>query len=152
MQRVGQLAVLGTFVLGLSVSALAQEQKVLRKDVPPAVLAAFAEAYPKATIKGYSKEMHNGQTVYEIESVEGQTRRDAIYSSDGKLTLLEETLDPSDLPSAVKTALNKKFPGAKILRSEKVTKGAVVGYEFRVEHKGKTTEIVFDPTGKEIKM
>ena len=151
-QRLVQLVVLATLVLGLSASALAQEQRIIRKDVPAAVLAVFAQAYPKATIKGYRKEMDKGQTVYEIESVEGKTRRDVTYSADGKLISVEETVNTNELPPGVKAALDKKFPGGKILRAEKVTKRTVVGYEFQIEHKGKTTEIVFDPTGNELKM
>ena len=147
-----QLVILAPLVLGLSMSALAQERQITRKDVPAAVLVAFAEAYPRAVIKGYSKEMDKGQTVYEIESVEGKTTRDVIYSADGKLISVEEAVDTSDLPPGVKAALDKKFPGGKIVRAEKVTKGTVVGYEVWIQHMGKTTEIVFDPNGKELKM
>ncbi len=139
-------------IVGLSASTLAQEQRIMRKDVPKAVLTAFAQAYPKATIKGYSKEMDKGQVVYEIESVEGKTTRDVIYSADGNLILVEESVNTSELPLAVKSALDKRFPGGKILRAEKVTKGTVVGYEFRIEHNGKTSEIVFDPKGNESKL
>lgn len=147
-----RLVVLGVLLLALAASALAREERVQRKDVPAAVLAAFAEAYPKATVKGYSQEVDKGQTVYEIECVEGKTRRDVTYSADGKLVLLEESVDTSELPPGVKAALDKKFPGAKILRAERVTKGKVVGYEFRVQHMGKTAEVVFDPSGNEMKM
>ncbi len=151
-QRLVQFLVLPTLVLGLSALALAQEQRITRKDLPAAVLTAFAKAYPKATIKGYSKEMDEGQTVYEIESVEGKTTRDVIYSADGKLISVEESVSTSELPPEVKAALDKRFPGGKILRAEKVTKGTVVGYEFQVQHKGKTTQIVFDPKGNELKL
>lgn len=151
-QRLVQLAVLASLILGLSASSLTQEGRIARKHVPAAVLAAFTEAYPKAVIKGYRKEKDKGQTVYEIESVEGKTRRDIIYSADGKLILVEETMDVSEMPPGVKAALDKKFPGAKILRSEKLTKGAVVGYEFQIKHNSRTTEVVFDSMGNELKM
>ena len=158
-QRLVQLIVLASLSLGLSVSSTAQERLLARKNLPGAVLAAFTEAYPKAAIKRCFKETQKGQTVYEIESVEGKTRRDIIYSADGKLILAEETLDVSEMPPGVKTALDKKFPGAKILRAEKVTKGAVVGYEFQIEPKTTRrrlprmrTEVVFDSMGNELKM
>lgn len=120
--------------------------------VPGAVLEAFAKAYPNATIKGYSKETENGQVLYEIESEEGKTARDVTYSADGNVISVEETLDTSELPEGVKAALDTKFPGGKILKAEKVTKGAVVAYEFRIKHKGKKMEIVFDPEGNELRM
>jgi len=149
-QRLVQLVVLTTLVLRLSAPAPAQEQGLTRKDVPQAVLAAFAQAYPKATIREYFQEVDRGQTVYEIESVEGKTTRHVLYSADGKLILVEESVNTSELPAGVKAALDKKFPGGKILMAEKVTKGAVVGYEFHVEHGGRTAEIVFDPQGDEL--
>ena len=143
---------LAALVLGLSASAPAQAQQITRKDVPAAVLAAFEKAYPKATIKQFSKEMEKGQTVYELETIEGKTTRDIIYSADGSMLLLEESVNLSELPPAVKAALDKKHPGAKILRSEKVIKGSVTGFEFLVEHLGKTAEAVFDPQGNELKL
>ena len=114
--------------------------------------AAFEKAYPKAKIKQYIKERDKGQTVYELETLEGKTTRDIIYSADGSMIWLEESVNLSDLPPAVKAALDKKHPGAKILRSEKVIKGSVTGFEFLVEHMGKTAEAVFDPQGNELKL
>jgi len=149
-QSLVQLVVLATLVVGLSGPSPAQERGLARKDVPQAVLAAFAQTYPKATIRGYFQEVDTGQTVYEIESLEGKTTRHVLYSADGKLILVEESVNTSELPAGVKAALDKKFPGGKILTSEKVTKGAVVGYEFQVEHGGRTAEIVFDPKGDEL--
>jgi len=151
-QRLVQRVALAALVLGLSAPAPAQVKEITRKDVPAAVLAAFEKAYPKATIKRFSKEMEKGQTVYELETIEGKTTRDSIYSADGKMLILEESVNLSDLPPAVKAALDKKHPGAKILRSEKVIKGNVTGYEFLVEHMGKTAEAVFDPQGNELKL
>jgi len=140
-------------VFGLTAATLAGERQIERKDVPAAVLAAFAGAYPKAEIKGYSTEEENGQTVYEIESVEGLVTRDVTYATNGTVVSLEETLDTSALPRKVKSALNKKFPKGKVLKAERVTKGGtVVEYEFKVEDKGKKFEIVFDPEGNELKM
>lgn len=151
-QMLVQLLVLAALVLGLTAATLAGERQIGREEVPAAVLAAFAGAYPKATVKGYSTEKENGQTVYEIESVEGMVMRDVTYATDGTLVSVEETLDQSELPRGVKAALHKKFPKGKVLKAEKITKGTVVTYEFQIEHEGKQIEIVFDPEGNELKM
>ena len=154
-QRLIQLALLAALILGLGAPVVAQgeqEQQIKRKDVPAAVLAAFAKAYPNAKIKGYSKEpeTENGQAVYEIECAEGKTTRDVTYAADGTLVLIEETLDTSELPPGVKAALDNKFPDGKIRKAERVTKGTDVRYEFKIKHNGQTTEIVFDPEGNEL--
>lgn len=100
--RLIQVVVFAASVLGLGASTLAKEERITRDDVPPAVLAAFAEAYPKATIKGYARETEKGQTACEVESVECKTKRDVTYTPDDKLISVEETVEISDLPPGVK--------------------------------------------------
>jgi hypothetical protein len=130
----------------------AAEQTLKQKDVPAPVLAAFQKAYPKAKMIGFSKEVEGGQTRYEVESVEGKVHRDVTYAADGKVVSVEESLEAADIPPAVKAAIDKKFPGGKIVLAEKVTEGGKVGYEFQIEHNKKRHEIVFDAKGNEIKM
>jgi uncharacterized membrane protein YkoI len=74
------------------------------------------------------------------------------YKPDGSLVSVEESMELSAMPAAVQQAVNKKFPGGKIAKAEKVTKGARVAYEFEIEFKGQTVEIVFDAAGKETKI
>jgi len=149
-QKLVPLLGLAALVLGLTATTLAGERQIERKDVPAVVLTAFAGAYPKAEIKGYSTEEENGQTVYEIESVEGLVARDVTYAADGTVVSLEETLDTSALPRKVKSALNKAFPKGKVLKAERITKGTAVTYEFQIEHNGQKTEVVFDSEGNEL--
>lgn len=130
----------------------AGESKITKKNIPAAVLAAFEKAYPKATMKGFSKEVEKGQTLYEIESVEGKMTRDATYAADGKVHAVEESVEMKDVPAAVQRALEKKFPKAKVNLAEKVMEGGSVGYEFKVTTaEGKKAEVKFDANGKEVK-
>jgi hypothetical protein len=128
------------------------EKAITKKDVPPPVLAAFAKAYPKATVKGYAKEMEKGKTAYEVESMEGKTHRDVLFATDGQLLIVEESMDMKDVPAAVQQALEKKYPKAKVDLAEKVTEGNNVGYEFKlITAAGKKAEAKFDAKGKEEK-
>lgn len=128
------------------------EMSVAKKDVPAPVLAAFAKAYPKATVKGYAKETEKGQTSYEVESMEGPLHRDVSYAADGKLLLVEESIELKDVPAAVQQALEKMYPKAKVNIAEKVMDGASVAYEFHVTTpQGKKAEVKFDAAGKEVK-
>jgi uncharacterized membrane protein YkoI len=129
----------------------AQEKKIQKKDVPPAVLSAFTRAYPKAVIKGTSTEKEEGKTCYEIESVEGTTTRDILYSADGTVVETEEGLALSDLPEAVAKSAAKEFPGAKITRAERSTHGDKVAYELRIMTGKKAKEVVFDVNGAVVK-
>lgn len=150
-QKLFQLALVTAVVVGLATPFLAQEQQVRRKGVPEPVLTAFEKAYPNATVKGYSKEKDDaGQVVYEVECEEGKVKRDVTYLADGTLVSIEETVEASEWPLAVRAAVDSKFPGGKVLKAEKIIKGDTVAYEFQVRHNGRKTEVVFDSEGNEV--
>ena len=118
------------------------------KVLPEAVLAAFKAAYPTAAIKGASKEVENGVTQYEVESVDGKLNRDLIYSVDGKVIELEETTAPENLPEAVQKTLAKDYPGAKVLKAEILTKDGAKSFELSLQVKDKKMGVTIDPAGK----
>src|SRR5262245_41350907 len=86
-------------------SSLAQEKKISEQDLPVAVRAAFERSYPHAKVQGASQEVEKGKKLYEIESVDGTVRRDLLYMADGSIIEIEEDLAVSDLPDAVKAAI-----------------------------------------------
>ena len=130
-------------------NAYAQKKgKFTAKDLPAAVSTAFQKAYPKAKILGASTETEKGVKYYEIESQDGSVRRDLLYTEDGNIQETEETIAPGEIPEAVKAALSKELPHAKILKSERSTTKSGLEYEMIAKVKGKTYEISFDPTGK----
>lgn len=118
------------------------------KVLPEAVLAAFKAAYPKAEIKGASKEVENGVTQFEVESVDGKLNRDLIYSAAGKVIEMEETTAPENLPEAVQKTLAKDYPGAKVLKAEILTKDGAKSFELSLQVKDKKMGVTIDPAGK----
>jgi len=145
------------FALALILSGIAvsqdkpQAKAVDLKILPPVVLKAFKTAYPKAEIKGASKEVENGVTQFEVESVDGKLNRDLIYSADGKVIELEETTAPENLPAPVKQTLAKEYPDAKILKAEILTKDGAKSFELSIQVKDKKMGVTIDPQGKIIK-
>ena len=138
-------------VLASVTSALAEEQEISCDAVPRAVRAAFEKAFPKATIKECAKEVEKGKTAYEISSTEGGTRRDVLFHADGRLIVVEEAIPIASAPDPVQQAVRKMYPGGEIRLAEKITRDGAVLYEFRVKHRGKLEEVVFDPSGNEVK-
>jgi hypothetical protein len=132
-------------------SALAAEQEIPCEVVPRVVRAAFEKAFPKATIKECSKEVEKGKTAYEISSTEGATRRDVLFYADGRLAVIEEAIPIESAPDPVQRAVRNLYPGGEITLAEKITRDGAVLYEFRVKHRGKHVETVFDPSGNEVK-
>jgi hypothetical protein len=115
------------------------------------VTAAFQKAYPNAKIKGTSKEVENGKTLYEVESVDGKINRDLLYNADGTCAEIEESVPVKALPSDVAASLKKNFPKGKVLKSEKLTKGETIQYELLVKSGKEQHEVVFDPQGAIVK-
>lgn len=138
-------------VLAGATGALALEQKISCTAVPTTVREAFAKAFPKATIKGCAKEVEKGKTSYEISSTEGETRRDVLFYADGRLIVVEEAISFGSVPEPVQQAVHKRYPGSEIMLAEKLMRDATVLYEFRIKHRGKLVEIVFDTNGNEVK-
>jgi len=101
-----------------------------KSKLPAAVEAAFKKAYPNAIVKASSSEKEDGKLQYEIESVDGTTKRDVVYLADGTLVAAEEEINAADVPAPVITALTARYPKAKITKYEKLTKGTAISYEM----------------------
>ena len=137
----------GLFLAGI---CSAQEKKIKRSDLPPAVEKAVAEVSKGATIKGYSEETENGKTTYEIEMVVNGHTKDVELDPSGAVVEIEEEAAMDSLPANVKAGLAAKAVGGKILKVETLTKGGkLVAYEAKVQSAvGKKSEIQVGPDGK----
>jgi hypothetical protein len=133
----------------LAGSASAQEKKIKRSDLPPAVEKTVAAQSAGATIKGFSTEKENGQTLYEAEmTVNGHTK-DISMTADGSIVEIEEQVAMDSLSADVKAGLQAKAGKGKILKVESLTKkGKLVAYEARVDTDGKKSEVQVGPDGK----
>jgi hypothetical protein len=136
-----------TVLLLTVVGLYAEEAKIKPKELPAAVLTAFKQAYPDASIKGASKEEENGQTVYEIESKDGKHSRDLVYSAEGKILEVEEVINFDQLPAAVQQAIKAKYPDAKVEKAEKISKDAVVEFEVKLEQGEEDIIMILEPSG-----
>ncbi len=131
--RIGLAAVLG---LAMSAgSGLAGEEKISREDLPKAVRKAVAEKFPKAKIRGVSKEVEHGKTTFEVEMTIKDRSVDAVFNAKGKVLEIEKEIPVSKLPRKVREELEEHFPGAKIEKAEAVTRGehGPVVYEVDLE-------------------
>lgn len=145
--RVSTLALFAA--LFLTTIALAQEKKIQRTELPPAVEKTVVAQTQGATIKGFSQEKENGQTNYEVETTVNGHSKDITIDASGALVEIEEQVELDSLPSAVKAALQAKAASGKILKVESLTKhGKVVAYEAKVLTAGKKKEIQVGPDGK----
>jgi hypothetical protein len=136
-------------VLWLTTVALAQEKKIQRTDLPPAVEKTVAAQSQGATIKGFSKEKEKGQTLYEAEMTVGGHSRDVLMNANGEVVEIEEQVQLDSLPAAVKQRLEAKAGAGKIVKVESLSKhDKLVAYEAVVQTGGKKKEIQVGPDGE----
>jgi hypothetical protein len=145
------LSVAALVASGAAAKAEDKEQTVTRAHVPPPVLAAFAQRWPHATVRGYSRETENGAVFYEVESAEGGTTRDVLFHADGSIAVVEESIPASALPAAARRTLAALRPPGSVRLAEKVMRADATEYEVHVRQNGKTREILFDAQGKRLK-
>jgi len=135
--------------LSLATIAVAQEKKIDRKDLPPALEKTVQAQTQGATIKGFSQEKENGQTNYEAEMTVNGHSKDVLIDPKGAVVEIEEQVPLDSLPAAVKDGLQAKAGSGKIIKVESLTRhDKLVAYEAVVQTNGKKKEIQVDPTGK----
>ena len=146
--RFATIALMVILTIGIVSSSSAQDKKITKKDVPAAVLKAFATAYSKAKVNNYATEVEKGVTFYELETVEGKIKRDLLYKADGTLAELEEILTPPMVPDDIAKAIKTEFPKGKVVSGEKTTKDGVSTFEIIVVNGKEKVRINLSADGK----
>jgi uncharacterized membrane protein YkoI len=140
------IAASGLLLIG---SASAQEKKIKRSDLPPAVEKTVAAESSGATIRGFSTEKEKGQTFYEAEMMVNGHSKDVLIAADGTVVEVEEQVALDSLSPEVKAGLQAKAGKGKILKVESLTKkDKLVAYEAQVDTNGKKSEVQVAPDGK----
>ena len=133
----------------LASAASAQEKKIKRSDLPPAVEKTVAAQSTGATIRGFSTEKEKDQTLYEAEMTVSGHSKDILMAADGSIVEVEEQVALDSLSPEVQAGLQAKAGKGKILKIESFTKkDKLVAYEAVVETNGKKSEVQVGPDGK----
>lgn len=137
----------GTLLLAGNASA--QEKKIKRSDLPPAVEKTVAAQSAGATIRGFSTEIEKGQTLFEVEMTVSGHSKDVSMTADGSIVEVEEQVVLDSLSPEVKAGLQAKAGKGKITKVESLTKkDKLVAYEAQVVTNGKRSEVQVGPDGK----
>jgi len=140
-----------SFVFTITGFALAQEKRIQRRDLPPAVENTVSAQSQGATIRGFSEERENGKTYYEAELMVGGHSKDILIDKEGMIAEVEEQVPIDSLPSEVREGLQQKAGPGKIVKVESLTKrDKLVAYEAKVEAAGKKREVQVGPDGKSL--
>jgi hypothetical protein len=136
-------------LVSLAASSVAQEKKIKRSDLPPAVEKTVAAQAQGATIHGFSQEKEQGQIFYEVELLINGHSKDVEMDTGGAVVEVEEQVAIESLPAAVRAGLQTKAGKGNIVKVESITKhGKLVAYEAQVVTQGKKSEVQVGPDGK----
>ncbi len=147
ISRIVRLALITS--LFLPSSALPQERKIKRSDLPAAVEKTVAEQSQGATVRGFSEEKEHGQNFYEAELVVDGHSKDVLMDANGRIVEVEEQVVVDSLSPAVREGLQDKAGKGKLVKVESLTKqDKLVAYEAQVVTDGKKSEVQVGPDGK----
>src|SRR5258708_977318 len=97
---------LSLVVFGFAI-AFAGESAVKMKDLPPAVQKTVQDQTKGAVIKGMSKEVEKGKTMFEVETTVNGKARDLLIDASGSLISVEEPVSIDSIPAPAKAAIEK---------------------------------------------
>jgi hypothetical protein len=153
MSKIGEWLAVLSLITGFVVmtTAQAQEKKIKRDDLPPAVEKTVTEQSKGATIKGFATEVDKGKRLYEVELTVNGHSKDISMDKDGKIVEVEEEVTMDSLSTEVKTALTKAACSGTIMKVESLTKrGKLVAYEASVKNGPKHSEFQVGPNGEKL--
>jgi hypothetical protein len=131
------------FAIAVMTFAKGFAQKIKDADVPSAVKASFAKAYPGATAKW---EMEKGN--FEASFKKDGKSMSAVFQPGGAMLESETAIKESELPASALSYIQTNYKGKKIKETAKITSSnGTVTYEAEVEGK----DLIFSSDGKFLK-
>ena len=138
-------------ILTIGFQTRAQEKKLQRSELPPAVQKTVDEQSKGATVKGFSTEVEDGKKIYEVQLTVNGHGKDVSMDAQGHVLEIEEETSLESLPAAVREGLMKAAGKGTIRKVESLTKnGKLVAYEAAVKTGTKNSEVQVGPDGKKL--
>jgi hypothetical protein len=117
------------------------------EEVPSAIKAAFAKSYPTVKKVKWNKEGND----YEASFDQGKTDISVLFDATGSVKEVENEIDKSELPNAVKNLLAKDYAGYKVNEAAKIISGNETKYEAEVKKGKELMDLIFAEDGKLVK-
>lgn len=138
-------------IIACTSTTFAEDKHISRDQLPNPVRQTADEQAKGATIRGYAKEVENGQLEYEVQLTKDGHTKDVSIAPDGSVLEVEEQVQMESLPAEVRSGLETMTKSGKITKVESLTKhGTLVAYEAQVVTGGKRSEIQVGPDGKRL--
>jgi hypothetical protein len=122
----------------LAGATLARPEKMGLDDAPAPVQAALGRLGAGDTVTAVRKSTRGDIAVYQAAFRKDDAACSATMSEAGEVMELEQAVELSKLPDAVRAAIAKKYPNGKIGKAESIT---LQYYDVEVTVDGKTREL-----------
>jgi hypothetical protein len=122
--------------------------------IPAVVMEGLKARFPQAEIARWTQEKEGDIVVYDFEFTQEGQKFEADVREDGSIHNWEKAIEITDLPEAVKAAVETKYAGAtmkEIMEITRVTDGvdALEGYEIVLETADmRELEVMMAPGGE----
>lgn len=143
--------------MSLAVLARAADEEVDIANLPKPVADAISARFPGAKVISATKETTDDQVVYDIELNQDGRKYEMDIKADGTTIEVEKEIAAKDLPAAVASAVQAKYPNATVNEVMEVYKVAdkketLDHYEVVIETADKKElELNASPDGKSLK-
>jgi len=129
-------------------NTLASEKAVTMKDLPTAVQRTVQEQSKGATIRGFSKEVEGGKTIYEVQMKVNGHGKDVSMDASGAVLEVEEEVALESIPAAAQAAIKKAAGSGQITKVEKVSGAKQTAYEAGMRRNGRRSEVRVSEDGR----
>lgn len=124
--------------LGSSIFGFAQ-------TVPSSISSEFSTRFPDAKSIDWEQEKNGDwEAEFKIQGIEFS----AVFSEKTGWMETEQEVRESEVPSLILEKLATDFKGYKIEEMEKVERPGFLGYEFEIELKENSLDVLYDQNGK----
>ncbi|WP_304136993.1 PepSY-like domain-containing protein [Mesonia mobilis] len=141
------MKILKSFIVLLMVGFTMDAQDINSSELPTVIQSHFKQAYNNATDIEWEKEMDHYQVEFEIDRMDYEV----WYTSDGKQVKLEKELHLNELPTAIKSAIKKKYSDYSIDDCELREENGNVIYLLELEKWFDEIEVIYDANAKLLK-
>jgi hypothetical protein len=132
----------------IAVTAIGCAQSKDKNEVPKVVKEAFQKEYPNTKVE-WDIEDDGFEAEFKLNDKEASANYDKV----GHKLATEITIKESELPAKALTYIATTYPNKKIKETAKITDNKkVITYEAEVKIDGKDCDLIFDVSGKFLKL
>jgi hypothetical protein len=137
-------------IVGATVIAAddSEPQPLPLNQVPPAVIKAVMTKFPTAKPQSAAQGVEDNRPFIDVHILVSNQKIWLTCDPSGKINVIDREIALKDLPPAVTTALNKKYPQAKVRLVNEITAGGPPKYDIAVTFQKKPVIGVFAANGE----